>query len=256
MKPTIYTTSHIQGDPGHSEVVGTAFAQGCGGRLKPTGQLFAGPAVVHGILRGCDDIIRKCEWLQRDYYHIDHGYMRRGYYNGYFRVSKNGLQADWWSDDNGSRYPADRFRTLGILPVSWRRGGTSIVFAPIASAIADLRGINAGDWNRSVRDEIRGWTDRPVIVKEKQSDIPIGEALKDAWCLVTYSSNTAIDAILAGIPAIVLGPSAAEPVSWSFSDIECPRYPETGPWLNWLAYQQWTLEEMKRGECWAYVKGL
>ncbi len=256
LKPTFYTTTHIEFDPGHSEVIAKAFCEGSGARIKPTGHLLPGPAIVHGILRGCGEIIKACEWIDRDYYHIDHGYMKRGYYDGYFRVSKNGLQADWWSDENAEKYPADRFRSMGVKPTPWKKNGTHIVFAPIATAVANLRGIHPGEWNGVVRDEIKRWTDRPVVVKEKQSDVPIGEALKDAWCLVTYSSNTAIDAILAGIPTVVLGPSAAEPVSWGLSDIEVPHYPDIEPWLNWLAYQQWTLEEMKRGECWAYVKGL
>lgn len=245
----VYVTNHH-----HSKVLCEAFAQGCNGRLVPPVRLLKGPAVVYGILRGCGEIIRHCEWLGRDYYHIDHGYIGRGHYGGYYRVSKNALQAEW-PERPYQHYDTERFERLKLPIPKWRKTGRDIVVAPISTAVASLHGIDCHEWINTVLGEIPNWTERPVVIKEK-GEGDIREALKNAWCLVTYSSNAAIDAILAGVPAIVLGPSAAETVAWDFEDIESPVWPDLDQWLHWLAWQQWTVEEMKSGRAWAYLREL
>ena len=245
MRPNVYVTDHI-----HSKVVSNAFSSGCNGKLVPPLRLLDGPAVFYGILRGCGGLIHECEWIDRDYYHIDHGYLKRGHYEGYYRVTKNGLQADMFQ-----RGPTDsgRFRALGLGVKPWGKTGRNIVVCPMTGFIGEHLGIDPRKWCESVVRELSLYTDRPIIVKQKgQGDL--SETLTDAWCLVTHSSNAAIDAIISGVPAIVLGDSAAEPVSWTFEDIEKPDWPERSSWLYGLAWRQFTLDEMRSGFCWQAVK--
>lgn len=243
MTPHIYVTDHQ-----HSRVVGQAFAQGCDGKIAPTDKLLEGPAVVYGILRGCDRIIRECEIVSRDFYHIDHGYFDRGHYDGYYRVSQNAFQYLGGIDERDS----GRFEVLKTELRPWKRSGFDIVICPFSEAFGHFWGIDPKEWTEAVIRELALHTERPITVKSKNG-VPLFDALKDAWCLVTHSSNAAVDAIMAGIPAIVLGPSAAAPVAWRFEDIENPIWPDREPWAWSLAHHQFTLNEMRDGTAWREV---
>lgn len=240
--PKVYTTNHV-----HSKVLCTAFSQGCNGSIVPPPRLLPGPAIVYGILRGCGEVIKQCEWVNRDYYHIDHGYFSRGHYEGFYRVSKNALQCEGYGKSDGKRW-----RDLGLKLRPWERKGRHIVVCPISRMVAEFLGIDPDKWLDTVISEISQNTDRPVIVKYKDGT-PLSSSLKDSWCLVTHSSNAAVDAVVSGIPVITLGKSACEPVSWGFEDIESPWWPEREPWVEVLADNQFTIEEMRSGRAWSDI---
>jgi hypothetical protein len=77
---------------------------------------------------------------------------------------------------------------------------------------------------------------------------------KDIYCLVTFSSIAAVEAVMLGKPAIVLGPSAAYSVcSDSLEEIEklyIPTLDEVEEWAAHLAYCQFTEVEMRDGTAW------
>jgi len=227
----------------------SAFSDGCDGQLVPPIKLFDGPAAMYGILRGTAEVIRQCEWVNRDYYYIDHGYIGAGHYKGHYRVTKNARQATL---DN-TEYPEDRLNKLGAKLRPWRRHGDHILVIPLTGAIADYYNIDPEKWLQSAVSEISNATDRPVQTKIKGQG-NLEQALKNCWCMVTHSSNVAVDAIMNGVPAITLGESICESVSWSFEDIERPVWPEREWWLRGVAYNQWTLDEMRSGECWSHIK--
>ena len=169
---TIYETDHQ-----HSRTLCRALAMGCKSQLVPSVAYLGGPAAVYGILRGCGEIIRECEAKKQDYFHVDHGYVRRGHYDGYYRVSKNGLQ---W--DGVGHYPVDRWKSLGIEPRAWKKDGKNIVVCPLASAMGWFFGINPHKWLKSVLTELVQHTDRPIVIRPK-----------DGGCLL-YTSPSPRDA--------------------------------------------------------------
>lgn len=240
MNPKVYATNHQ-----HSRVICAAMAAGCGGSIVPPIRLLDGPAVMYGILRGTGDIIKQCQWVDRPYYYIDHGYFGRGHYDGYYRVTRNGYQVVPEFHDPSPR----RFQALKIDMRPWSRSGKHIVVCPISPAFGEFLGINHELWTALIVEELSRYTDRPILVKPKDGQ-SLSKALKGAWCLVTHSSNAAVDAIMSGIPSVVLGESAAAAVSWRMGDIEKPWWPEREPWAWELANNQWTLEEMRSGKCW------
>lgn len=240
---TIYATDHQ-----HSQVLCRALAQGIESRIVPPVSLQDGDAAVYGILRGCDQIIRECERAGQNYYHVDHGYVRRGHYDGFYRVSKNGLQ---W--DGLGHYPVDRWNALRIEPRPWKKSGRSVVICPLASAMGQFFGISPHVWLKSVIDQLARFTDRPIVIKSKNEG-DLNRTLDDAFCVVAHQSNAAVESILYGVPAIVLGPSVASPVArTSLADVENPNYAERGGWLAGLAYHQWTLAELQQGKCWEWL---
>lgn len=87
----------------------------------------------------------------------------------------------------------------------------------------------------------------------------LGQLLPGAHALVTHGSHAAIDAILMGVPAIVLGDGAARPVSGTdLSELDgMPRYPDRETRAKWLAaigWWQWTVPEMVDGSMWQFLR--
>lgn len=86
----------------------------------------------------------------------------------------------------------------------------------------------------------------------------LGDLLRGAWCLVTNGSNAGFDAVLAGVPCIVLGNGIARPISsTSLDDIEKPYEATESERLQWLSNISWcmfTEEEMCQGLAWAAIR--
>lgn len=172
-----------------------------------------------------------------------------------------------------TRRPDDRSRALG-LSLAPRWFGDYVLFAGSSQKHCDFHGL--GDctaYARGVIQEIRARTDKPVIYRPKPSwrdAVPIAGAtfsrppatladeLKRSFVLVTHSSNAAVEAVLAGVPVIVLGPGIARPVALHrIADINHPFWPAEAArrqWLADLAYCQWTVAEMASGEMWGIVR--
>ena len=125
----------------------------------------------------------------------------------------------------------------------------------MSGAIAQFFGILGSDWLATVVAEIQRFTDRPIVIRTKDQALgPLSETLRDAWAVVAFNSNVAVEAIAAGVPCFALGPSAATLMSpGPLSEIERPRYPSREQWLHTLAYKQWTLAEIGRGEHWEHL---
>jgi hypothetical protein len=80
------------------------------------------------------------------------------------------------------------------------------------------------------------------------------EALTGADCVITYSSNVAVDAVINGIPAISVHPgSMAREVTTRSLDEPFFKN-DLDDWGRKIAYSQWTAEELKSGEAWAHLR--
>jgi len=85
------------------------------------------------------------------------------------------------------------------------------------------------------------------------------EDLKQAHCVVTYNSLSAIESICEGIPTFAFNDgSMIWPVALNdLSLIErLPQDIDLTQWKYDIAYTQWTGEEHRRGESWAHLKPL
>lgn len=171
-------------------------------------------------------------------------------------------------------YPSDRRDALGWTFKPWRKEGRHIVIAGSSAkyhAFYDLR--DPTDWASKLVKQIEGLTTRPIVYRPKPSwkeaveirgttfstgDEGIADVLQDAHVLLTHGSNACFEAMLAGVPTIVLGDAVAKPISsTAIEEIESPRLAEDkdrDELLNFLAYQQWTLAEMAAGEAWKNIR--
>ncbi|MGD9740285.1 MAG: hypothetical protein AB7O56_12150 [Bauldia sp.] len=83
----------------------------------------------------------------------------------------------------------------------------------------------------------------------------LADDLAGASCVVTFNSNTGVEASFAGVPTIAtdIGSMAYEVASHSVA--EMLRRPDRETWAARLAWKQWRREEMASGYCWETVGG-
>lgn len=181
----------------------------------------------------------------RTWYYGDHAYLGRG---KYYRITVDAYQYQGALDGT-----PHRFKALNRPIRPWNKTGRHILICPNSEVHYRLHGLNMSQWIDGVRLAIQRHTDRPIRVRMKRDARPIQDDLVDAFAVVTYSSASALDALIAGIPVFVLAPFAAAH-RFGLSDlhqIESPIYPDGRERLLWtLANHQWTLAEMRSGAAW------
>jgi len=215
---------------------------------------------------GCTPALRnlyeKWKTTGRKFIYWDRGYLRRvfatwlpngndlGIPRGYYRWHINCPQMQEVYD-----VPDDRWKFLkledNVKP--WRRNGKHIV---IADTLPDYWNLFADiGWAQRTADELRRFTDRPIIIRHKESKTPLHVELEGAHCLVTHGSIAAVEAVVMGHPVFVNKMSAAALVGQTdFSKIEEPIYPEREKWLHSLAYCQFSEKELVDGTLWRLIR--
>ena len=239
-----------------------SFVQGAGGRISTWSkeETTMTPVVLRGITKRKE--MAACRATGRDFYYIDTGYFGNGKKKTYHRITKNDVQ---WFGPIIDR-PGDRLSKTGVQFTKFRREGRKILLAPPSQKLLNLYDINLEQWLEQTRAEIGAYTDREVVVRLKQgrsvrqtTDTIQMALADDVYCLVTFSSIAAGEALLCGKPAITLGPNAAGPLcSHSVAEIEnlkIPTLDEVEAWARHLAYCQFTEPEMRDGTAWRILNG-
>ena len=230
---------------------------GCGGQITywdKTAENMT-PVVVRGVTKR--KVMEACRARGRDFYYIDTGYFGNTAKGKlYHRITRNDVQYFGPVVDR----PSDRLALTGIGFRKFRPG-TNILLAPPSQKLLMMYDIDLETWLNTTIEEIKNHTDRPIVIRKKQSrtvrmteDTMEMALAQDVHCLVTFSSIAAGEALLLGKPAITLGPNAAAPLcSQSISEIENPKIPtldEVKAWAANLAYNQFTEAEMRNGTAW------
>jgi hypothetical protein len=210
----------------------------------------------------------------------------------YFRVGINGFLWDTanWGFDHMSQHRMDVFFKEFDYPnkTKWNSSGNHILVCMQKWGDASLGTVDTYQWCEEVVKQLRKITDRKILIRPhplyrkklkieklkqqmvkiknvawRDNDnrnpaqrVPIREDLNDCWCTVTYTSGSAVDSVLHGVPNIALGTgNMAWPVSsHSLSDIEKPHREDKTDWLNKIAHCQWSLKEFESGECWQHIR--
>lgn len=247
-------------------------AHGDRGRVVPNDTLVADAdvAVMVGvksarIWRANRDAGRTCVML-------DKGYVRDRLPGSpvwkYWRVSVNAHHPTGTLMDVAR--PHDRLDALGLEMKPWSEGG-HVVIAGSSAKYHAFHGLpHPTTYARRIVAELAGreivyrpkpsWREAVPIRGARYSTRPEGleDALAGAGALVTHGSNACFEAVLAGVPCIVLGDAVARPISsTSLDDIEAPCLAtddERRQWLANLAYAQWTMAEFASGEAWAAIR--
>lgn len=84
--------------------------------------------------------------------------------------------------------------------------------------------------------------------------------LEGAHVLITHGSAAAFDAMIAGVPTVILGHAVTRPISsTSLADVDRPYLAsekDRQQILNALAYCQWNHEEMRGGLLWRSIRSI
>lgn len=220
-----------------------AFAAGCGGVIKDYRDCPDGPWSGFGSPHNWD-MMQSCIKAGFDFWMGDHAYFGR---HKYYKVTRNAYQHSGIGEPD-----FDRLRLFFAEAARWKKGGNIILCPQSAN---HLERFGAPDWLEETKKELRKYTDRKIIVRYKQDRKPLGVDLQSAWAVVTHSSASAVHAIMHGVPAFCTAQCAASSMSLSdLAKIETPYYPDGRmEWAAVLAANQWTLEEIKRGDCWRAI---
>lgn len=241
----IYCTGHK-----HSTAVCEALAEGTGFRIVPSTPLQQGGVAMYGFLRGLLTTLKQARLEHRSWVYIDRGYFGATYgddHSGFFRVTKNAYQ----HDGKGAADPS-RWQRLGLRIEPWQMKGEHILVCPPGDIFAKaIGGFTSSEWIARTLSALSKASKRPVRVRIKADAQrrPLAADLERCHALVTYMSNTAVEALLAGVPVFCTGPSAAQSMGKSnVAEIEAPVYREDRErWAAVLADNQWTLDELRAG---------
>lgn len=210
--------------------------------------------------------------------------------NKHQRVGVNGFlnrDAHFIEDKN---YPKDRLEDLDIQYKGWHlNAGNKIIIAMQLAGDASLRHNDISQWCMDTVKTLREHTDRPIEIRTHPGmsnkgwgnyeelfkhflfndikninfvngrDTPWEDHLKNAYCVVAYTSGLSIDAIVNGIPVIACDEGN---FAWNIGErklkniekLNIAREEDVQQWLQNLAYCQWTPEEMESGKCYDHLK--
>lgn len=252
MRPGIRTHAYVAVGESTSPRFCRAFAEGSHGRIVEDGVLRPGPVAMFGSPK-LWDLLDQAKAAGQDFYYGDHAYFGRG---EYYRVTKNALQHTGYSIVAPDE---DRFKVHGIEIKPWRQTGSHIIICPQSDSFMERHGLDPVGWRVDVMTTIRKYSDRPVKFRTKANTLrghTLAMDLVDAWAVVAFTSNAAVEAVLAGVPAFALGQCAASAMTLSdLKRIEDPIYPDGRDLWAWtLADNQWTLEEIRSGACWRAIQ--
>ncbi len=191
----------------------------------------------------------------------EEGFIRRINGESYFQMALGGHNGSGtWPRGGGERWDG---WDIEIAP--WRAQGDHIL-------VCGQRGFGYSDmampekWPDMMHARLSALTPRPLWYRphpkrrrrwtKAQYDrvldfrAPLSAHLRDAWAVVVYTSNAATEALLSGVPAFFDGPhlvteGAAQP---GVDHIECPALAGRLPALRRMAWAQWSMGEIARGD--------
>lgn len=219
---------------------------------------------IVGCMPECAYLIKQWQATARTFIVWDRGYLRRVFATWLPKGSDMGIPMGFYRWHIGrfqmgtiADVPDDRWKALklegSVKP--WRKSkpGDKIVIADTLSDYWVMRGLTG--WSQRMAEELKRYTKRPIVIRHKESKLPLDQELADAHCLVTHGSIAAVESVVMGCPVFVDQSSAAALVGMTdFSKIETPIYPERRQkWLNALAYCQYTEEELVDGTLWRLI---
>jgi len=222
--------------------------------------MFKDESILYGILRGCSDVIHHNFRNNLDYLHLDLGYIDRslhnkGQFDGYYRISLNDTQARY-KDVN---LPSDRIDKLNYKMQDWQNNEHGyFLICPPTDAICIFYGIDCDKW---INTTIQKLGNRKYKIRDKNDvSVRLEDDLLGAKCVITFNSNIALDATLAGIPVIATSQHSIvrdwNNLNMSNLDDCFTRSKELDrlKLLRFISYHQFTLKEIEKGLACAIIK--
>lgn len=198
---------------------------------------------------------------------VERGYVKRqDYYAIGFTNYPRELNNE--SDFKNRGMPNDRARQLSVSLESWKEPDKKRKHVLVCGQTfddANVDDINYGEWLTKTLLVLLKTSDKKIIYREhpleKRQNIRIPKGVKlsvdrsieqdleIAASVVSYNSNSCVEAVIKGIPAFTFSERS---VAWDVTnhnllDINNPKKFDRQQWLNDLTYAQWNLKEIEQG---------
>ena len=233
------------------------FVIGCKGRLGDFDIEFGSnnPLVIRGLGGRSQKALNYCQQHNLDFYAIDTGYMQPRTAKNYHRITKNNLQ------NLGPIVERDHDR---LSRLNWRprthTPGKNILIVPPSDKVMKFYKQELDEWITETITIIKKYTDNPITIRlkparsERVTYNPIQKDFNDAYCVVTYNSIAATEALLYGVPAIALAPNSATMLCNTeidqINDLYIPNIKDVTAFAAHLSYCQFTSREIRSGYAW------
>lgn len=191
------------------------------------------------------------------FWFIDTGYTNflHGKQKVWHRLVRNNLHHSEMFDA-----PVNRLGIFESFPQPWREGGDKILIIEPGNFSARTFGIDIAQWKKDVETELRKYTDKQIVIREKLSKKVRKNLYKelcndDYYCVININSNAATESVWAGIPVITLDRHITNSISRSkISDITDLARPNLANWLCMLSHSQFTYDELVDGTASTIIK--
>lgn len=206
-----------------------------------------------------------------------HGYIRYSF-NGIFPTT--GIYCDaeidptrWQQISKDTNIQLENYKTTGrhIVVLLQRDKGWS------------LKGVDVQQWTINVVNQLRKYTDRPIVIRPHPGDktthmyiksltralhhiknvqissigTPLEHTLANAWAVVNHNSSAAVGPIIQGYYCFLTDPidsQCAEVSNTDFSKIELPMQFDRQQWLERISMFHWKFSELEDGSCWKHMR--
>jgi hypothetical protein len=266
---------YLSGNPVHDRVL-ESFFEGCpndselvrGWKYEPSEV-----AVIFGVYKSKvpisfprGQIFQRQRAKNLDVVVLETGYINRGDgENHHYAAGFNGLngRADFRNRD----MPSDRAEKLGVKLKTYKEGSQVLLCGQVPWD-ASCEGTDHDIWLKATVERLRDYTKREIVFRPHPlakgvykplgvlvSNASLQEDLKRAHAVVTFNSNTGVEALIEGVPVFAgdHGSMCWEIANKSLMQIDVPNRPPREQWLADLCYAQWNLSEFRSGEAWAHL---
>ena len=230
-----------------------------------------------GRMRNYQRIWQQYRSLGKPVVVLEVGGLRR---NESFKIGINGVNAK--ADFANETFDDKRWPLFHHNLKPWKDTGNKIIILGQHHTSEQWAGMPAmSEWFKNQITEIRKYTDRhielrphprnsigfnvkkfknvsiryPVMDRTTIDDTAFKNVLQDAYAVVNYSSNPAMEAVINGVPVFVSQDSLCHEVgNITFENINNPMKPDRQNWANKLSYTEWFADEIAQGKPWRRIK--
>jgi hypothetical protein len=245
-------------------------AQDRGYRVERTARIIDPASYDMVVFMGVknQDVLKRAEADGVPYVYFDKAYNRIKKWWRMSYCAHNPTEYLMWLDR-----PSYRREGQGWEPKPWQHKPEGhIVLAGSSAKYHKLHNLpDPESYWAGVVKELREYTDRKILYRPKKSYRDarplagtsfsekefIEDDLKGAYAMITHGSNACFEALMGGIPAVVLGNGITRGLStMRVSEVNDPLTCDDESkldLLNDLAYFQWTTKEIEQGEFWTTI---
>ena len=215
--------------------------------------------VLRSRSKEASEIIKKC-WDSKytdnpqHFIFIDTGFFNEPGVKKYHRIAINHFQNTMVNARTPDKRLLEKFPQ--IQTKAWRTGGETILLCPPSEkSLGAYPNLSVDLWIERILNVLHtNFPDKSLLVRgkptpeQRRNGNSLQKALEnpDIFAVATFQSGAASEAAIDGVPVFCDRNNAAYAVA--STDMLRAIRPSRDMWLNSLAYDQWTLEEMASGE--------